>query len=48
MPSGCAGLYGLKTVPAPVDADGYTLDLDGLRALARGVEAKDHHGGRRR
>lgn len=32
---GCAGLYGLKTHPAPVNADGYTLDLDGLRDLAR-------------
>ena len=32
---GCAGLYGLRTVPAPVDADGYTVDLEGLRALAR-------------
>ncbi len=32
---GCAGLYGLKTVPAPVDADGYTLDLAALRDLAR-------------
>jgi len=33
--AGCAGLYGLKTVPAPVDADGYSLDLDGLRTLAK-------------
>ena len=32
--AGCAGLYGLRTVPAPVHADGYTIDLDGLRALA--------------
>ncbi|WP_171177561.1 serine hydroxymethyltransferase [Ruegeria sp. HKCCD8929] len=32
---GCAGLYGLKTVNASVDADGYSLDLDGLRALAQ-------------
>lgn len=31
---GCAGLYGLKTVPAPVNADGYTIDLDALRTLA--------------
>ena len=31
---GCAGLYGLRTLPAPVDADGYSVDLDGLRALA--------------
>lgn len=32
--AGCAGLYGLRSLPAPVDADGYTVDLDGLRALA--------------
>lgn len=32
--AGCAGLFGLRTVPAPVDADGYTVDLDGLAALA--------------
>lgn len=32
---GCAGLYGLVSHPAPVDADGYTLDLKGLRDLAR-------------
>lgn len=31
---GCAGLYGLVTHPAPVNADGYTVDLDALRALA--------------
>ncbi len=33
--AGCAGLFGLRTVEAPVDADGYTFDLDRLRALAR-------------
>lgn len=32
---GAAGLYGLRTVPAPVDAGRYTVDVDGLRALAR-------------
>lgn len=32
--AGCAGLYGLRTVDAPTDGDGYTIDLDGLRALA--------------
>lgn len=32
--AGCAGLYGLRTVEAPVNADGYTADLDQLRALA--------------
>lgn len=38
--AGCAGLYGLVTHPAPVDADGYTVDLDGLRALARTVRPR--------
>ena len=37
---GCAGLFGLRTVPAPVDADGYTLDLKGLRTLALEVRPK--------
>ncbi|QYZ68722.1 serine hydroxymethyltransferase [Neotabrizicola shimadae] len=37
---GCAGLYGLVTHPAPVDADGYTLDLAGLRELALKVRPK--------
>lgn len=32
--AGCAGLYGLRTVEAPVNADGYTVDLDRLRELA--------------
>ena len=32
---GCAGLYGVKTIPAPVNADGYTIDVDGLRDLAK-------------
>jgi glycine hydroxymethyltransferase len=31
---GAAGLYGLTTVPAPVEADGYTVDVGALRALA--------------
>lgn len=35
--AGCAGLYGLASHPAPVDADGYTVDLDALRTLAREV-----------
>jgi glycine hydroxymethyltransferase len=34
---GAAGLYGLRTVPAPVEKDGYTVDVDGLRTLARDV-----------
>jgi glycine hydroxymethyltransferase len=32
--AGCAGLYGLITHPAPVNPDGYSIDLAGLRALA--------------
>ena len=36
--AGCAGLYGLKTVSAPVNEDGYTVDIDGLRALAHEVK----------
>lgn len=35
--AGAAGLYGLKTVPAPVHADGYTVDVDALRRLAHEV-----------
>ncbi|MEZ5716082.1 MAG: aminotransferase class I/II-fold pyridoxal phosphate-dependent enzyme [Paracoccaceae bacterium] len=37
---GCAGLYGLHSVEAPVDADGYSVDLDGLAALAETVRPK--------
>jgi glycine hydroxymethyltransferase len=37
---GCAGLYGLITHPAPVNADAYTVDLDRLRDLARAVRPK--------
>jgi glycine hydroxymethyltransferase len=33
--AGCAGLYGLRTVPAPVSADDYSIDI---RALADLVE----------
>lgn len=32
---GCAGLFGLNSVEAPVNADGYTVDLDQLRELAK-------------
>ncbi|MEM7596229.1 MAG: aminotransferase class I/II-fold pyridoxal phosphate-dependent enzyme [Pseudomonadota bacterium] len=32
---GCAGLYGLNCLNAPIDADGYTLDLDALRDMAK-------------
>ncbi len=38
--AGCAGLYGLKVHPAPVDADRYTVDLEALRALALKVRPK--------
>lgn len=38
--AGCAGLYGLKTHAAPINADGYTVDLDALRDLARQVRPK--------
>lgn len=37
---GCAGLFGLRTVPAPVNADGYTIDLDALREIARQEKPK--------
>ena len=32
---GCAGLFGLRTVYAPVNADGYTVDVDRLHELAQ-------------
>ncbi|WP_298435390.1 aminotransferase class I/II-fold pyridoxal phosphate-dependent enzyme [uncultured Jannaschia sp.] len=38
--AGCAGLYGLTTHPAPVDAARYTVDVDALRALAHEVRPK--------
>lgn len=38
--AGAAGLYGLRTVPAPVAPDDYTVDLAGLRSLAREVRPK--------
>lgn len=38
--AGAAGLYGLKTVPAPVQADGYTVDVDALRKLAHEVRPR--------
>jgi glycine hydroxymethyltransferase len=38
--AGCAGLYGLTTHAAPVNADGYTVDLAGLAALAHQVRPK--------
>ena len=38
--AGCAGMYGLTTHAAPVNADGYTVDLDALRAMAHRVKPK--------
>jgi len=38
--AGCAGLYGVNTVAAPVNADGYTIDVDGLRTLAQQVQPR--------
>lgn len=38
--AGAAGLYGLRTVPAPVHADGYTVDVDRLRQLAHEVRPR--------
>ncbi len=38
--AGCAGLYGLEIHPAPVNGDGYTVDLDGLAALSKEVRPK--------
>lgn len=35
--AGAAGRYGVTTVPAPVDADGYTVDVAALRTLAEQV-----------
>ncbi len=37
---GCAGLFGLETHAAPVDADGYTVDLQALASLAERVRPK--------
>lgn len=37
---GCAGLYGLITHEPPVNADGYTVDLDALRKLAHQVKPR--------
>ena len=38
--AGCAGLYGLTTHAAPVDADGYTMDLAALHDLAHATRPK--------
>ncbi len=38
--AGCAGLYGLKTLEAPFNEDGYTVDIEGLRTLAQSARPK--------
>ncbi len=38
--AGSAGLYRLKTISAPVDQSGYTIDIDALRKLAHEVKPK--------
>lgn len=38
--AGCAGLYGLRIVEAPVLADGYTVDTDALADLAKAERPK--------
>ena len=38
--SGAAGLYGLEIHVAPVDAQNYTVDVEGLREQARAVRPK--------
>jgi glycine hydroxymethyltransferase len=37
---GCAGRYGLEIHEAPVDADGYSIDVEGLAQLAVKVKPK--------
>ena len=37
---GCAGLFGLKSHAAPIDKDRYTIDLDGLNAMAQDLNPK--------
>lgn len=38
--AGCAGLIGLNIIHAPFDAQRYTVDVDGLRALAKEHQPK--------
>lgn len=38
--AGAAGLYGLEVHHAPLDADGYTVDLDGLARLTERVRPR--------
>ena len=37
---GCAGLYGLHILEAPLKADRYSIDLDALESLARAKKPK--------
>lgn len=37
---GCAGLYGMNIIEAPVNADGYTVDTDALEKLALKVRPR--------
>ena len=37
---GCAGLYGLSIIEAPVNKDGYTIDIEALRSIARAEKPK--------
>ncbi len=38
--AGCAGLYGLEIHEAPINPDGFTVDLDALRELAHRVKPR--------
>lgn len=38
--AGCAGLFGLKIVNAPIDQTGYTIDIDALHDLAHELKPK--------
>ena len=38
--AGCAGLYGLQIHEAPIDADGYTVDVKALQKIARSLKPK--------
>ena len=38
--SGCAGLYGLRIIEAPLNADRYSIDVDALESLARAENPK--------
>jgi len=38
--AGCAGLFGLKIIDAPVNRDGFTVDIEALDLLAKKVRPK--------